>query len=96
MFDASSDYGFFFFFFFVRLWQFPGTKYSKLPSIEEAENDSANAVGVPPSSAHANAGLPNAVQGNKTRYGGHGRAIFCLSLGLAMALVLLTVCKWAL
>ena len=56
----------------------------------------ANAVGVPPSSTHASAGLPNAVQGNKTRYGGHGRAIFCLSLGFAMALVLLAVCKWAL
>ena len=49
-----------------------GAKYGKHLSKEEAENNSANAVAVPPpSSSHANLGLPNAVHGNKTRYVGH-------------------------
>ncbi|GFZ08965.1 phosphoglucan, water dikinase [Actinidia rufa] len=47
-------------------------KYGKHMSKEEAENDSANAVTVPPPrSSHANVGLPTAVHGIKTRYGGH-------------------------
>ncbi|GFZ08963.1 pyruvate phosphate dikinase, PEP/pyruvate binding domain-containing protein [Actinidia rufa] len=72
------------------LWRYRGAKYGKHLSKEEAENDSANAVALPPpSSSHANVGLPNAVHGNKTRYGGRRRAIFCFSLGFAMALVLL-------
>ncbi|GFZ08961.1 pyruvate phosphate dikinase, PEP/pyruvate binding domain-containing protein [Actinidia rufa] len=61
----------------------PGAKYGKHLSKEETENDSANVVAVPSrSSSHANVGLPNAVHGNKTRYGGHRRAIFASALVL--------------
>ncbi|GFZ08959.1 phosphoglucan, water dikinase [Actinidia rufa] len=56
----------------IRLWRYPGERYGKHMSKEEAENDSANAVTVPPPrSSHANVGLPTAVHGIKTRYGGH-------------------------